>query len=113
MQKAMLPINSRVFRKFNLKEVLYLKAQGNYTILHRENGETLILSVLLKQLEQKLAKKGFYRLNRSYLINLNHVVEYHPWQESRVVMSDGSSLEIPRRRKQAFRKFMEASYTHL
>jgi hypothetical protein len=28
-------------------------------------------------------------------------------------MSDGSSLEIPRRRKQAFRKIMEASYTHL
>ena len=113
MHKVMLPINSRAFRRFNLEEVIYLKAWGNYTFLIKREGRKILLSVLLKQIEDKLRKKGFYRLSRSYLINLNHVEEYYPRQECRVVMSDGTSIEIPRRKKKVFREIMEERYTHL
>ena len=113
MQEAMLPTTSGGYRRFNLEDILFLQAAGNYSTLHKVHGNPIVLSVLLKEVEEKLTRKGFYRLSRSCIINLGHVVEYRPGQDSNVLLSDGTTIEIPRRKKKAFKELMKQRYMHL
>lgn len=65
--------NKRIL--INLEEVLYCKADNNYTVLYLPNQKILIAKTL-KQLEQKLPTHLFTRIHRSYLVNIQKVIYY-------------------------------------
>lgn len=73
-------------------------------------NETLKLSrdVTMEKLEQRLYSKNFFRSHRSYLVNLNHIVEYYSWFGGKyeLVMDDKGERKIPvsRNRVKEFKK---------
>ncbi len=58
--------------KIEIEDILFLQAEDNYSLIHTNKGEFL-LSSTLKKMESTLAKKGFVRVHRSYLVNLYHL----------------------------------------
>ena len=58
--------------KIAYQDVLYAKADDNYTQLIT-SGKRHMLSSTLKEVESKLKSHGFYRCHRSYLVNINKV----------------------------------------
>lgn len=78
-------------------EILYLESsEGKCTIKTIEQslkvGEALIV------LEKKMDASQFLRVHRSYIVNLNHIVEIEPWFNStfNLVMRDGSKVPVSR-----------------
>ncbi|MCR9172605.1 MAG: LytTR family transcriptional regulator DNA-binding domain-containing protein [bacterium] len=72
-------INSHFFVKDALghvrlayEDVLYAKADDNYTHLHTKD-KRYVLSATLKKTEEQLASHGFIRCHRSYLVNLKKI----------------------------------------
>jgi len=84
-----------------IPSVLYCVSNGNYTTFIRDNEKEIVISKNLKYIESKLQPFGFFRIHRSYLINLEHVNTLIKEQGGYVVMSDEKSLPIARDSKKS------------
>lgn len=99
--KIAIPTNdSYVF--VTMKEILRLEARGNYTCIHTTDGSKHISSRNIKQYDEMLADKQFFRIHNSHIINMEHVRKYRRGRGGEVEMADGAVLEVATRRKDAF-----------
>ena len=83
-------------------EVMYCKASGNYTEIFMDNGKKHLVSRPLKEYDDMLSTQGFFRIHHSYLINLDCVKSYVRGEGGHVVMKDNCTLDVSRRKKEAF-----------
>lgn len=59
----------------------------------------ILSSRTLGDFESLLDVYGFFRIHKSYLINLKHLKKYLRGEGGQVVMTDGSTLDVSRRKK--------------
>ncbi len=85
-----------------LRDIVFCKANGNYTEFHLSNSKQLLSSYTLKQYHELLVEQNFFRAHRSFLINLSHVKMYRRGEGGTIVMNDGSEIELSRQNKEAF-----------
>jgi two-component system LytT family response regulator len=85
-----------------LREILRLEARGNYTCIYTADGNKHISSRNIKQYDEMLPDKQFFRIHNSHIVNLEHVRKYRRGRGGEVEMADGSVLEVATRRKDAF-----------
>ena len=87
-------------------QVLYLEANDNYTHLFLKNKNKIIACRTLKEMEEQIHDFTFFiRIHNSYMVNLNEVTKYMRGEGGYLVMSDGSSVNVSRSRKDALLKF--------
>ena len=60
------------FTKIAWKEILYVEGMQNYLKLHFKD-RTLIIHQTMTSLEEILPQNAFFRIHKSYLINLSHI----------------------------------------
>jgi two-component system LytT family response regulator len=89
-------------RVIDLKEVLYLRGDVNYSDFYFEGGKKTKVSQTLKHYQKLFAGKGFFRIHKSNLINLRHVKGYSKGTGGYATMSDGKKLEIAQAKKKEF-----------
>ena len=58
--------------KINLDEIDFIESMGNYVAIHR-SGQKTIVYTSMKELEEKLPKKQFIRVHKSYIIPLSRI----------------------------------------
>ncbi len=76
-------------------ELKFIKAeQGNSLAWDGEKHH--YLTDTLDQLEQQLSSKGFVRVHRSYLVNIEHIKEIQRWFNGKlmVIINDNNKTEI-------------------
>lgn len=81
------------------KDIVYLEADSNYTIFHLMNGGKIVASKTMGEFEPQLTQ-NFFRIHKSFNINLNHVSEYVKKDGNSVLMSDGALLPVSRRKNE-------------
>ncbi|MCA6361417.1 MAG: response regulator transcription factor [Bacteroidetes bacterium] len=86
----------------NVKDIIRCEADGSYTSFFLESKKKLLVSASLKHYEDLLPENDFIRVHHHHLININHVVRYLKTDGGYAVMTDGSQIEISRRKKDAF-----------
>ncbi len=87
---------------FNVEEIIYCEAEGNYTNLVLRGGRKELVSKNLKEFESMLSSAGYVRVHNSYLINSKHIEKYIKGEGGYVILSEGHHVDISRRRKEAF-----------
>ena len=60
------------FKKIDINDIFYAKADDNYTEIHTSSGKYLISSTL-KVIESKLPEAFLLRIHRSYLVNIKKI----------------------------------------
>lgn len=60
------------FRKISLEDILYIEGMQNYLKLYLKE-EVLVIHQTMVSLEDTLPKDRFFRIHRSYLVNLAHI----------------------------------------
>jgi ABC-2 type transport system ATP-binding protein len=80
----------------NPGDILYVTTEQSQTILQTVEGR-LPAQFTLTELEGRLARSGFFRAHRSYLVNLQHVREVVPYTRNSfsLILDDGAGTEIP------------------
>ena len=80
----------------NPADILYVEAQDNRTFL-RTLEDYLPTQFTLTELEKRLARSGFFRAHRSFLVNLQHVKEVIPYTRDTYILKlrDPKGTEIP------------------
>lgn len=83
-----------------LKDILYLMADGNYTIIELANRKVHVAKTL-KEYDELLCieASSFIRIHRKYILNKNYIKEVSRGDNSSVILINGSVLEISRRKK--------------
>lgn len=83
--------------------IIYCQAQESYSKLHIKGDFTYLVSRSLKQLEEVLPQELFFRIHKSYLVNLNYVQNYKK-AEGFITLINGEELEVAHRRSEEFLK---------
>ncbi|MFN2241173.1 MAG: LytTR family transcriptional regulator DNA-binding domain-containing protein [Anaerolineae bacterium] len=80
----------------NPGDILYVTTEQSRTYLHTVEGQ-LPAQFTLTELEQRLARSGFFRAHRGYLVNLQHVKEVIPYTRNSfsLILDDAGETEIP------------------
>ncbi|WP_324023758.1 LytTR family DNA-binding domain-containing protein [Maribacter sp. BPC-D8] len=89
------------FQVLNIAEILYCKADDNYTEIYLLNKKILV-SKTLKYFEDALTDYPFARVHKSFLVNVNEVVKYRKGKGGSVVMSNGKELMVSASKKKDF-----------
>ncbi|MEH6746385.1 MAG: LytTR family DNA-binding domain-containing protein [Maribacter arcticus] len=89
------------FQILNVSEILYCKADDNYTEIYLLNKKILV-SKTLKYFEDALAEFPFARVHKSFLVNVNEVVKYRRGKGGSVVMSNGKEVMVSASKKKDF-----------
>ncbi|MEG0276780.1 MAG: LytTR family transcriptional regulator DNA-binding domain-containing protein [Coprobacillus sp.] len=77
IQKLMVKANEKIFL-FNPEEVDYIEASEGRTCVY-VRGDMYISSLTMEDIDHKLRRFGFYRSHRSYLVNMQKVIEIIKW----------------------------------
>lgn len=90
-----------------IADIMYLEASGSYTFFYCRDQEKIISSSNLKDYEELLADHQFFRVHNSFLINMRAVRKYIKGDGGRVLMSNGDTLDVSKRRKEDFLKMLD------
>jgi len=87
------------FEVLNTSDILYCKADDNYTEIYLNTNKKKIVSKTLKYFEDALTDSGFARVHKSYLVNVNEVVKYVKGKGGSVVLSNGKQVMVSASKK--------------
>lgn len=91
--------NGHVFIEPN--EIIYLEADEEYTRIKTINA-TYLISKHLKYFEARLSSTRFFRIHKSFLLNLEHIRSVVKNEGGHVIMSDEKLVPVGRSRKKEF-----------
>lgn len=95
------------FELIPAEEVVRCEASDNYTHFFLRNNQKIIACRTLKEVEEQLQHfKIFVRVHHSSLINLNEIIKYTKGEGGFVTMSDGSIVNVSRRKKEELMKWL-------
>lgn len=100
-QKITLPTGN-AYEIVNIKDIIRCEADASYTHFHLVGGKKLMISASLKHYEDLLPENDFIRIHHQHLINMQHVSRFLKQDGGYAVMSDGTQIEVSRRKKDAF-----------
>ena len=83
-----------------LDSIISCSSSSNYTILRIKQLPRLIISKTLKEIEGLLDDHQFLRVHHSHVVNLNEIRKYLRGEGGQLIMSDGSSVNVSRSRKE-------------
>ena len=83
-----------------LDSIISCSSSSNYTILRIKQLPRLIISKTLKEIEGLLDDHQFLRVHHSHVVNLNEIRKYLRGEGGQLIMSDGSSVDVSRSRKE-------------
>ena len=87
------------FQMVPLDSIISCSSDSNYTVFQLKGKQKLVVSRTLKDIEEMLGDFSFVRVHHSYLVNLNEISRYIKGEGGYVVMSDGSSIDVSRSKK--------------
>ncbi len=82
-----------------LQDIVRCESDDKYTKIYTTDKKMMMASRTLGDFETILEPHGFFRIHKSYLINLKHLKKYLRGDGGQVVMTDGSTLDVSRRKK--------------
>ncbi|MBK8700101.1 MAG: LytTR family transcriptional regulator [Saprospiraceae bacterium] len=98
-------VNHRESSRFvRINEILMVKAQSNYSVIHLINGETIMTSKTLKHWQEKLNAPQLWRVHQSYLINSKRITSIDRL-ENRIHLDDGNSVTYSKAGKKLLKNF--------
>lgn len=90
------------FKIIAVKDIVYLEADRNYTVFHLASRERVMVSRNMGEYEDLLDPDFFFRVHKSFIINLHHLKEYSTEDGYFAVMQDSISVIVSRRRVDEF-----------
>ncbi|WP_136481558.1 LytR/AlgR family response regulator transcription factor [Cognatitamlana onchidii] len=95
------------FEVINMSDILYCKADDNYTEIYLNNNKKKLVSKTLKYFEEALGEGSFVRVHKSYLVNVNEVVKYVKGKGGSVVLSNGKQVQVSASRKSSLLSYFK------
>jgi two-component system LytT family response regulator len=93
-------------QKIDVTHIEYIKADTVYSEVYIDSGKVRFTSLSLSHFEEKLSENGFFRIHKSYLVNLKKILEVESGRGGHALMSSGAKLPIAYRRKTMLKQLL-------
>lgn len=87
------------FEIIETADILFCKADDNYTEIHLNNNKKKLVSKTLKYIEEALSDGNFARVHKSYLVNVNEIIKYVKGKGGSVILSNGKEIMVSASKK--------------
>lgn len=87
-----------------IKDILYIKADGNYCEMYLKSeagSHKITVTQSLKDVDDRLPSNLFFKTHKSFIVALNAVTRYDK-REKHAYLSDGSFVEVSYRKEKLF-----------
>ena len=84
--------------------IISCESDDNYTTLQLKGKRKILVTRSLKEMEEILEQHSFIRVSRYHIVNLNEIEKYIKGEGGYLVMSDGSSIDVSRAKKELLLK---------
>jgi two-component system LytT family response regulator len=98
------------FLFISYQEIIRCEASGSYTNFYLSDGRKVIASMRLKECEDILPDRVFFRVHHSHIVNLNFVSKYVRGRGGYLLLQDGSTADVAVARKDSFLQAMKQSF---
>lgn len=89
-------------------DIIYCEADDDYTRFYLKDKKKITATRILKEIEELLQDfLNFARVHHSYIVNMNEVSRYVRGEGGYLVMSDGSTVNVSRSRKDHLLKWFQ------
>lgn len=109
LEKLTVYMNDRILL-MKIQDILYCTSEESKTIVVTEQGR-FFASESLAALEKRLVLKGFARVHRAYIVNIEYIVELEPWSSSKynLILHNRHSIPVSRLYMKDVRKIFDLS----
>ncbi len=83
-----------------LKDIVYCESDDNYTKFFLSDGQYYLITKSLKDIQELLEDRGFLRVHRQYIINLDQIKKFYKGEGSYLLMTNNKSIPISRMHKE-------------
>ena len=73
------------FVRVELDDILYIESYGDYVRFYSETGKKYIVHSTIKNIDQKITNNSFLKVHRSYVVNLDKIVDI---EETNLLIKD-------------------------
>jgi two-component system LytT family response regulator len=94
------------FKMIKIENIIYCEADSNYSKIHLQNEDSVLVSKTLKHFDNLLHSHGFFRVHQSKLINVNYIENYSRTDGGVVALSNGVNIMVSRANKKTFESFL-------
>jgi len=91
----------------NLEDITFCESDGAYTKFHAVDRKEIMVSRSLKEYQDMLSDQGFFRVHKSFLINLSHINRFEKGDGGFVVMSNEDKVPVSSRKKDQLMNLFE------
>jgi two-component system LytT family response regulator len=82
-----------------LDEIIRIEADGNYSSIFMKDGRKILMSRAIGDYEAELIDKGFFRVHKSFIININKMIGFSKAEGGDVILDDGSRVPVASRKR--------------
>lgn len=93
---------SKGFQLVKLEDIAYLEATGAYVIVHLINKSQILATHTLGYYEDLLSEDTFFRVHKSFMVNVTHVSKVLTQRTLQIELTDGRTVDLAHRRKETF-----------
>ncbi len=88
-------------------DIIYCEAESNYTNVVLTGGKKILVSKVLKDIDEVLSGPDFYRVHSSFVININRIKKLVRGDGGYIVMDNDAIVNISRSKRQEFMELFE------
>jgi two-component system LytT family response regulator len=88
----------------DVDDLIFFQLDNHFSILHLNGFVTIVSMRSFEELEMTLAGSGFFRINKTTVINLRHL---HSFTKDTAILADGTRLMLSRKKAGEFRRAAE------
>lgn len=97
--KKLIVKTSNSIHLIDINEILFCESDGGYTELHILGDKRIVVSTTLKEYEDMLTDFGFFRVHRSFLINMKFISRFDKADGGLVILTGDYKVPVATRKK--------------
>jgi two-component system LytT family response regulator len=86
----------------SVKDIVYCESDSNYTTVHLSGQQKIVVSSTLKEYEELLTDYGFFRVHKSFLINLRCIARFEKAEGGTVILENDTRIPVASRKRELF-----------
>lgn len=89
-----------------INTISHCEADKSFTKVYLIDGTKLFISKSISDIEELLSAANFYRIHKSFIVNIDHIIAYTLRDGGAVTMKDNQEIPVSFRKKQEFFEYL-------
>ena len=106
-EKKIILRTSDTIHLVKVKNISYCESDQSYTTFYLKSGQKIVVSKTLREFEDMLKDSGFFRVHKSFLVNISTIERFEKADGGFLVMENEDRVPVSSRKKEELMQLFE------